>query len=533
MRHITPSAPHSVSSDSEDGADVRPAGHDAPAPPRGAVQIRARAVTWAEATLDELQQAQKLHHLNWKIWYGDDCSGARAPLEALQQLRSRLRARGAAFEIVDKFASECPGKDGDGPRSFIQACYAPEIIFTTAHRGGALWAEDWLSKRAVRVPSGLDIYVAGWVCRDVSTMNHHRNKPLLPGTDPRVRDGSAGESSKTLESSMEYVRQHRPAIVILENVVSKRSVELVQEAFKRIGGYTLIVLLVDSRTLGACMSRRRMYALAVNTRRLQLVTPIEEWPGEIGRIAKRITPVPLKVALMPSAKDTARLTCREKMNPKWTDIHNTIRRVLLLPTRKELLKTTVTHSPHAASLTRRMQDLLGMHWEVAVRNGISPSEHHFVWDLTNSVKFFGCAKDHRSAGIVPCALRGHTLWDTKLGRQLTGTELMRVQGFPPKSVIGTVPEAVLKSLAGDTISVAPIGCILAVVLANTKPGRGGEPQDAGSVWIGPSAQRGFDTSLDNLMDMAMTKAGIIGQKVKGCKKRKRRNPLSGGSKASR
>ena len=224
---------------------------------------------------------------------------------------------GGTFEIIDKFASECPGKAGDGPRRFIQARCAPEIIFATAHRGGAAWAEDLISQQFVRVPSGLDIYVAGWLCRDVSTMNHHRNKPLLPGTDPRVRDGSAGESSNTLESSIEYIRLHRPAIVILENVVNKRSVALVQEAFKRIGGYTLIVLLIDSRTMGVCMSRRRLYAVAVNTMRLQLVTPIEEWPAEIRRIAQRITPVPLEAAVMPSATDTARLTCREKINPQW------------------------------------------------------------------------------------------------------------------------------------------------------------------------------------------------------------------------
>ena len=152
---------------------------------------------------------------------------------------------------------------------------------------------------------------------------------------------------------------------------------------------------------------------------------------------------------------------------------------------------------------------------MALRNGISPNEHHFVWGLTNSVKLFGCAKDHRSAGVVPCALRGHTLWDTKLGRQLTGAELMRVHGFRPESVTGLVSEAVYKSLAGDTISVAPVGCILAVALANTAPGQGGKPKDAGSVWIGPPSQRGRDTRLDNLMNMTIQRLG------KDSKKRKR------------
>ena len=77
-----------------------------------------------------------------------------------------------------------------------------------------------------------------------------------------------------------------------------------------------------------------------------------------------------------------------------------------------------------------------------------------MWDLTNSIKF-ACVKDPRAAGIVPCALRGHDLWDTKLGRLLTGAELMKVHGFD--QVVDTVGNPILKALAGDTISVAPIG----------------------------------------------------------------------------
>ena len=306
----------------------QPACHDAPEPV---------AVTWTEAVWAELKQAQKLNNIKKIISYGDDCSGARGPLEALQQLQSTFRAREGAFDIIDRFASECPGKEGDGPRKFIQARYKPEIMFDTVHRGSAEWVQDRISNKMVQVPSGLDVYVAGWVCRDVSTMNHHR-KPLLPGTDPRVKDGSAGESSTTLESSIEYVRMHRPALVILENLVNKCSVEIVRMAFRRLGSYTVIILLMDSRTMGACMSRRRLYAVAVNTHKLQLVTPIEEWPEELGRIAKRITRVPLEDALMASAEENTMLTCREKVNPAWAKVHSDIRSVLVLPPRVELLK---------------------------------------------------------------------------------------------------------------------------------------------------------------------------------------------------
>jgi hypothetical protein len=46
-------------------------------------------------------------------------------------------------------------------------------------------------------PQLITAYCAGWVCRDVSTMNWHR-KELLPGNHPKVCAGKARDSSQTL-----------------------------------------------------------------------------------------------------------------------------------------------------------------------------------------------------------------------------------------------------------------------------------------------------------------------------------------------
>eukprot|EP00974_Lingulodinium_polyedra_P058442 5628243-Lingulodinium_polyedra.AAC.1 len=156
--------------------------------------------------------------------------------------------------------------------------------------------------------------------------------------------------------------------------------------------------------------------------------PLEEWAGQLERTASRITPVLLEATLSTPAapaKPVAAVHRKRKLRAKWAKTHEAVRAKLGLPAKEELKRMTLGHSPQAAALPPRMQDLLGLHWEVAKRNGIPPEEHHFVWDLTNSVHF-ACAKDPKAAGTVPCVLRRHVYWDTALRRQMTGAELMRV-----------------------------------------------------------------------------------------------------------
>ena len=203
----------------------------------------------------------------------------------------------------------------------------------------------------------------------------------------------------------------------------------------------------------------------------------------------------------------------ERKRIRWVAEHDAIRRKLGLPNRAEIVDKVKKHSPMAASLPLRCQELLGMHWEIAEQGGTNPGEHHFIWDLTNSTKF-ACAKDPRLAGIVPCALRGHCLWDTKLGRPLSGTELLRVHGFCLVPAVANIDDHIIRQLAGDTISVPPMACILTLALANTAPNAYQQNEEHHPTrWIGPSAWKGFERSRNNLM----TLAGLAMKKRKSSK----------------
>ena len=97
----------------------------------------ARSAKWIEAclaviALDPMMAANLVQRD--VIEYGDDCSGARAPYEALCQFVTKLRQTAfSSIRLHDNFASECPGSDGDGPRAFIAAqCPPRHYVFHCA-----------------------------------------------------------------------------------------------------------------------------------------------------------------------------------------------------------------------------------------------------------------------------------------------------------------------------------------------------------------------------------------------------------------
>ena len=466
---------------------------------------------WLSAVVRSLTVRQLANlRLRDELRYGDDCSGARAPFEALIQVLTKLDLEAHAdMRLCDKFASECPGTDGDGPRQFIEAQSKPDIMFGTVHRGaGALSSMDLYTGELQTVPGNLTIYTAGWVCRDVNPMNCHP-KELLPGTHKKVVAGNAGASSQTLHSSLQYIETHRPDIALLENLVFKKNISIATGALKKMGGYSTIVFLIDSRTFGVPMSRRRMYVLAIRTH--MLTAPLLELGSQLNDIANEIPSISTETlpSLLDEAPQSTSRTARHMKLPKWKSFwrqeHDKLRDALGLPSRRDIVGNVIAHSPLATSLPLRCQELLGLHWEVALRNGIDPGKYHFIRDLTNSAKF-GCVKNPCLAGLVPCVLRGHILWDTKMGRQLTGAELLRVHGFCLQPPAAALDDGILRKLAGDTISVPPVGCILALALANInslpRPFVQMNDDHFGPRWIGPSAWRGYNRSIDNLFKVA-------------------------------
>lgn len=112
------------------------------------------------------------------------------------------------------------------------------------------------------IPTGLDILIAGFACVDFSPLN----------TRPKdLKDG--GESADTFFAVLEYCKQKRPRLVILENVknapwcaTSSASVrQSLHWHFEKIG-YAALHILVNTADYYLPQTRNRGYLLAIDKR---------------------------------------------------------------------------------------------------------------------------------------------------------------------------------------------------------------------------------------------------------------------------
>ncbi len=128
---------------------------------------------------------------------------------------------------------EHAGKEGDGPRKYLWLNSRPKVAFADLCKRGETGLCSF-NGRLMATPS-VHIYTAGWVCKDDSPANRVSRKPLGLHVDCL-----SGESTKTLHSSIDYIRRFRPCAVILENTLRPRNIQIVQQLFSQIAGYYCI-----------------------------------------------------------------------------------------------------------------------------------------------------------------------------------------------------------------------------------------------------------------------------------------------------
>lgn len=109
----------------------------------------------------------------------------------------------------------------------------------------------------VPVPGNVDVLIAGTSCVDYSTLNNEK-KDIDAG----------GESGKTFAGMLGWVENHRPTIVILENVCGAPWDKMVKRFTDR--GYSAIHQKFDTRNYYIPHTRNRGYLMAIDSKRTSL-----------------------------------------------------------------------------------------------------------------------------------------------------------------------------------------------------------------------------------------------------------------------
>ena len=249
-----------------------------------------------------------------------------------------------------------------------------------------------------------DWYFAGTECKDLSYANTTSQKNI---TLTATAQEDLGRSSRTLQSSMNYIDRFQPKIVILEQVYRLQVVPLVLQRMRQFGIYDCEAFVVDNRDFGLPHSRRRLAIVGVNLRKAHLRKPIHAWQSALQRMSVSIPKSKISDFLLPDDHDDIiglRNELQDKMDnrdvaaeretfvqSKGFKKHEEIRKTLRVlynvdvPTWDEMITTT---PGWGSLLSLREQDVLNLHWWVCVNIlHINPSEHAFWWDLTNSITY--------------------------------------------------------------------------------------------------------------------------------------------------
>ncbi|KAJ7577007.1 hypothetical protein C8J56DRAFT_870233 [Mycena floridula] len=396
------------------------------------------------------------------------CSGTESPLLALELIqKSVFEQHGIKLGVEHVFSCEIePFK-----QAYIERNFHPPLLFRDVCELGDREAHTAYGALAP-VPGDVDILIAGTSCVDYSNLNNEK------------QDIEAnGESGRTFRGMMSWVTNHRPPIVILENVCSAPW-KTVKQKFEK-NGYSAEFCRVDTKFYYIPHTRTRVYLFAVDQRRSDIPS---EWLGMVQKDLKRPSSSTLDAFLL-SSDDPRIHQARQKLvqesfnaldrktgRTDWTRCESRHQRARLeegLGAKRPLTAwedggfcrlQEGAWNDWGVGQVERVWDLMDISLLRDAKKGVDPSHKTTVWNLSQNVdRTIGSNK----WGICPCLTPSMIPYITNRGGPMVGLEALAMQGLPvDKLLLTRETEDQLADLAGNAMSTTVVGaCILAALVS--------------------------------------------------------------------
>eukprot|EP00927_Polykrikos_kofoidii_P006898 TRINITY_DN12808_c0_g4_i3.p1 TRINITY_DN12808_c0_g4~~TRINITY_DN12808_c0_g4_i3.p1 ORF type:complete len:951 (+),score=180.48 TRINITY_DN12808_c0_g4_i3:104-2854(+) len=405
---------------------------------------------------------------------GTDCAGAEAPVFALREIVASVKQQLDVDLRVDHLFSCDISRSS---RTFIQNNTSPWALFPDIlHRSRI--SHCLLTETMRLVPNNLDIYVAGFPCKDFSLLN--RNRPCLDGPNASI-----------FHSVVAHIRSHEPSTFILENVsgiamrrgTSTRPIDDVMRTLRSIPNYEVRGWAINTQDFFLPQNRKRVYIVGVNTRKTKLLVPLSKWKDYILAL-NRDPPLPAHDFMLDDSEqevkaETDRLreskiaeqqrrmatpTLAKHSGHKWLHRHRALRAKL----GSSSIPSYTSAQGWAIFMSTRNRDLLELVIEKLVQklgpNSPPPEKTDYVGEISRGIDYTVCIK-----AVVPCITPSGRLWVFSRFRWLLGVEKMALQGFPADSLdLTDLSEGDISLLAGNAMSVPVIGFFIYLLLALTR-----------------------------------------------------------------
>jgi len=187
---------------------------------------------------------------------GTMCSGTDSPVAVLHGLAVALNG---ALHIEHTFSCEFDPKKQQWIKDNFPSL---KMLFGDVMELKTGMAHNYITNEAVAVPS-VDIVIAGFVCKSVSTENNER------AMYKNCIKEATGKTGETFDGVMGYVKRYKPTVVICENVkgLTTRNkgaepvIKHVAASFKKVG-YSFDYHVLDTRQYLLPQRRNRCWMWA-------------------------------------------------------------------------------------------------------------------------------------------------------------------------------------------------------------------------------------------------------------------------------
>jgi hypothetical protein len=224
-----------------------PKGLNTELPPLSSIEAIFKDIT-AKALSLGLREALKTNPVPLRV--ATMCSGTESTLLAIEMVQGALRSMGESELIVEHlFSAEIvPYKQAYIERNFNPPIIYRDITEITSAVNMEIPAATNVYGSKVPIPGNIHVVVAGTSCVDFSGLNNNQKE---------LDEEFGGESSKTWFAVLAYVKEFRPAVVILENVFGA-PYDLMMECYREID-YLPAGALLDTKNHYLPHTRQRGY----------------------------------------------------------------------------------------------------------------------------------------------------------------------------------------------------------------------------------------------------------------------------------
>jgi site-specific DNA-cytosine methylase len=423
---------------------------------------------------------------------GTMCSGTESPICALEALSSSLQQRGMPPISIDHVFS---AENELFKQGFIEVNYHPKIMFRDVREFLPEDATKAITAYGAEedIPGNLDFLVAGFVCKNISTMNNHK-KSL-------DEDGETGE---TWRSVLAYTTRFRPRIVLLENVTGKKEYwdDYIKAKLEAID-YACAWNIYDTKNYYIPQTRQRMYMIAIDKRQhgKHANQAANIWKDTMGKLQRQCSspfgafltadyPDQYDYRSSPSSSNSDWALCRLR----YAEIRSEERLGIRRPITRWSENGTVRPPDFADrdwynTQRARVYDCIDISSLQAAQKGYDAMYKMMVWNVSQNVDRYKGSND-ASFGLVSCITPTGIDFVSNRHTVLTGSQLLLLQGMPTDKLIFTSQsQKERQDLAGNAMTTTVIGASLLSALLAGGPGNMESPSRQESPQPDPEPER--------------------------------------------